>query len=86
MATVSLRQLRKTFGTVEVVQGIDLDIADGAGYLKDHEAALKELGVGLKLYTNSAALRIALGSLHLKDEAFDQAFAVLMHPSTRQHP
>ena len=29
MATVSLRQLRKTFGTVEVVQGIDLDIADG---------------------------------------------------------
>ena len=63
-----------------------LDIADSAGYLKDHEAALKELGEGLKLYTNSAALRIALGSLHLKDEAFDQAFAVLMHPSTRQHP
>jgi len=29
VATVSLRQLRKTFGTVEVVQGIDLDIADG---------------------------------------------------------
>jgi tetratricopeptide (TPR) repeat protein len=63
-----------------------LDIADSAGYLKDHEAALKELGEGLKLYANSAALRIAIGSLHLKDEAFDRAFGVLMHPSTRQHP
>ncbi len=29
MATVSLRRLRKAFGTVEVVHGVDLDIAEG---------------------------------------------------------
>lgn len=62
-----------------------LDIADSAGYLKDHAAALKELDEGLKQFGNSAALRVAMGSLLLKDEAFDQAFAVLMHPSTRHH-
>ena len=29
MATVSLRQIRKAFGFIEVIKGIDLDVADG---------------------------------------------------------
>ncbi|MEJ1937615.1 ATP-binding cassette domain-containing protein, partial [Nostoc sp. NIES-2111] len=29
MATIGLRKVRKAFGTVEVVHGVDLDIAEG---------------------------------------------------------
>jgi ABC-type sugar transport system ATPase subunit len=29
MATVTLRNAKKSFGTVEIIKGIDLNIADG---------------------------------------------------------
>ena len=29
MATVKLRDLRKSYGDVEVIKGVDIDIADG---------------------------------------------------------
>ncbi len=29
MATIALRKIRKAYGTVEVVHGVDLDIAEG---------------------------------------------------------
>lgn len=61
-----------------------LDMAETTGYLANPDEAIKAIEGGLARLPDSAAIRVALADLWMKDDQIQNAWAVLKHDSVKR--